>query len=54
MKKFTLRYKLKLIWEILTSKNGENTPVEKQLSTFMNGYNLGLIDGQLESKYNNL
>ena len=51
MKKLTLRYKLKLIWEILTSKNGENTPVEKQLSTFMNGYNL---DGQLESKYNNL
>ena len=45
--KLTFINRLKLCYEILTAKSGhKHTANEKQLSTFLNGYNAGFEDGQ--------
>lgn len=47
--KLTLINRLKLCWEILTIGNGQgHTAQEKQLSTFIRGYDAGRKDEKLE------
>ena len=47
----TMVNKIKLCFEILTAKSGHKHPAqEKQLSTFIRGYEAGLKDGKLNKK----
>lgn len=46
--KLTLIKRLKLAFEVLTIRSGhKHTAQEKQLSTFMRGYDAGFKDGKL-------
>jgi len=39
--------RLRLVWEILTIRSGhKHMAQEKQLGTFIRGYNAGMIDGR--------
>ena len=49
--KLTFLNRLRLCFEILTAKSGHAHPAqEKQLSTFIRGYEAGLKDGKLNKK----
>ena len=49
--KLTIIKRLRLCIEILTVKSGHShTAQEKQLSTFIRGYEAGLKDGKLNEK----
>jgi hypothetical protein len=46
--KLTITYRLKLCWEIMTARSGHaHTAHEKQLSTFLRGYDAGRTDEKL-------
>ena len=46
--KLTLKNRLMLCWEILTARSGHaHTAQEKQLSTFIRGYEAGMRDMRL-------
>lgn len=46
--KLTLKNRLMLCWEILTTRSGHaHTAQEKQLSTFTRGYEAGMRDMRL-------
>lgn len=47
--RLTLKNRLMLCWEILTTRSGHaHTAQEKQLSTFIRGYKAGMLDMRLE------
>lgn len=47
--KLTFTNRVKLCWEILTTTSGhKHSSSEKQLSSFLKGYQYGLKDKQLE------
>ena len=47
--KLTLKNRLMLCWEVLTARSGHaHTAQEKQLSTFIRGYEAGMRDMRLE------
>lgn len=49
--KLTIMNRIKLCFEILTIRSGHShTAQEKQLSTFIRGYEAGLKDGKLNEK----
>ena len=49
--KLTFLNRLRLCFEILTAKSGHtHVAQEKQLSTFIRGYEAGLKDGKLNEK----
>ena len=49
--KLTLKNRLMLCWEILTTRSGHaHKAQEKQLSTFMRGYEAGVQDTRLGGK----
>ena len=49
--KLTIMNRIKLCFEILTVRSGHpHTAQEKQLSTFIRGYEAGLKDGKLNEK----
>jgi hypothetical protein len=46
--KLTIRNRIKIAWEALTSRSGHAHPSqEKQLSTFQRGYDAGMKDAKL-------
>ena len=49
--KLTLKTRLMLCWEILTTRSGHaHTAQEKQLSTFIRGYEAGMLDARLSGE----
>lgn len=49
--KLTLKNRLMLCWEVLTARSGHaHKAQEKQLSTFMRGYEAGARDTRLDGE----
>lgn len=49
--KLTLKNRLMLCWEVLTARSRHAPPAqEKQLSTFIRGYEAGMRDMRLEGE----
>ena len=47
--KLTLINRIRLAWEVMTIRSGhKHTAQEKELSTFMRGYEAGRLDERLE------